>query len=192
VWQGQTEPSLAIDARDGEAGVTAWAAELGKKFDQDSVLLFHPDPAGDSASYSFALKGRTEEDAINEMQKAGIPGGRIVDGKLELIGKGRDFQKKVDHLADEMALSYNARVGHLTLLERGSYDEAIRKAHAEADAARAEQVAGIKAAAAGRAAAEAGRGVAGGRDQGVGAGNAVAGRVKQGALPRPEGNRAGP
>lgn len=186
VWEGQTEPSLAITAHDGEHGVNAWAAELGKKYDQDGVLLFHPDPNGDSASYSVPLKGRANEEVLSAMQDVGIPGGRFVDGKLEIVGKGKDFHSQVDKLADNLGLSYSAQVGRMNLLERGDYDGAIKQAHAGQDEERANAVAAVRA----RAASQAGRGVAGGQDPGVGAGNAVKRRVEQGAVPRAARPRA--
>jgi len=73
VWEGETEPSLAVDAHDGEAGVDGWAAELGKKYDQDGVLLFHPDPAGDSATYSFPLGKTDQQVALDAMKQRRDP-----------------------------------------------------------------------------------------------------------------------
>lgn len=124
VWEGETEPSLAVAAHDHETGVAAWAASLGKQYDQDGVLLFAPAPDGDSASYSFAVEAGHDAEALAAMSRHGIPGGRLRAGRLEVIGQGLDFHAKVDALAGDLG-PYDATVGKMTLLERGRYNEAI-------------------------------------------------------------------
>lgn len=127
VWEGETEPSLAVDAHDHEAGVEAWAAELGKRYDQDGVLLFEPSAAGDSAAYRLDVAGHRDE-ALGAMGRHGIPGGRLVGDQLELVGKGAAFHDRVDALARDVGAHYDATVGRMNLLERDGYDEAIRRA----------------------------------------------------------------
>jgi hypothetical protein len=168
VWEGETEPSMAVDAHDGEAGVDSWAAQLGQKYDQDAVLMFHPDPEGDSATYSFEKMGELNRDGfLKAMKDAGIPGGRVVDEKLELVGKGRDFHGRVAKLADALDLKYTATIGRMNLIERGDYAAAIKDAERRAREAEAE--------------------LARGPDQGIGAGDAQVGRKLARPLPRPEG-----
>lgn len=134
VWQGQTEPSLAVEAHDGPHGVRAWAAEMGKRYNQDGVLLFEPSEDGNAASYRFDVRGRDNQAVFDAMDQHGIPGGTLLDGELEVVGKGVGFHKKVDALSQLLGTKYDATVGKMTLLERGGYDDTIEKAERAAAA----------------------------------------------------------
>lgn len=85
-----------------EARARAFAANLGRAYNQDGVLLFDPVPKGESAMVTF--RSSLPERRVSEaMSNAGISGGRFTtDGRLQIIGSGPDFLKQVQALSKEL------------------------------------------------------------------------------------------
>lgn len=83
-WLGEQEPSLAVEAHDGEDGVRAFAEQARAEWDQDGVLLFDYDPAGDALS--FRLTGGSGKDYAEALTAAGIQGATIHGDGVEVIG----------------------------------------------------------------------------------------------------------
>lgn len=127
VWDGGEEPAASVHAHDGEAGVRAYAAHLGKRYDQEGVVLFHHKRAGDVlATFKQPVeKGR----AVAAMRKHGIPAGRFSgDGRLQIMGEGTpEFRAQLDRVKSDLG-EYSVRRGKFELLERdaGHYEEALR------------------------------------------------------------------
>lgn len=134
VWEGSTEPSLSLHIHDGIDGVRAYAANLGKAYNQDGVLLFQDVPAGDvMATFRIAVP---QDDAIRAMAEHNLPGGRFTsDGRLQIIGSGADFAAQVERLAETLQSPYDIARGSFSLLERdaGDYTSALSAFHPHVD-----------------------------------------------------------
>lgn len=138
LWEGETEPALAVEVEDGETGVRAWAAKLGRDYEQDGVLLFREDEEGDAAAALFP--GVDPEAFVRAMQQVGLPGGRITDDGVEVMGAGEEFADQLERLAEATGSSYSARLGRMDwdLLGGGeAYDAAVEAGEREARQGRA-------------------------------------------------------
>jgi hypothetical protein len=100
----------------------AWAANLGKAYNQDGVLLFTPDKSGESVMATFRTK--FSKDKVEQaMKDAGISGGRFTtDGRLQVIGSGEDFVKQLTELSKKLAASDVTPESAATAAADGSYD----------------------------------------------------------------------
>jgi hypothetical protein len=126
MWEGATEPSASIKAYDGEVAVKAFAADLGRAYDQEGVLIFRPDPNGQSVEATFAP---SKSNWAEELQKVGISGStQLADGGLQIVGSGPDFVAQLDQLAANVGQKYKTQTGDFILQERdnGDYAAAIR------------------------------------------------------------------
>jgi hypothetical protein len=116
-WQGEQEPSYALDVHDGEAGVNAFAADLRAEWDQDAVMLFSPDRDGPDLAYRAQASG----DIANALTQAGVEGATIYAGGFEVYGDA-DSAAKVLAAADILGVPHQAvtvRAGSLSFVERG-------------------------------------------------------------------------
>lgn len=87
LWMGESEPSGAYTAVGNRDDIERWAADVAGYYNQDAVMVLHADPDGPDTLYSFdvaAAPGQVEE-VHDAMRAAGVPGGRIVDRKLEIV-----------------------------------------------------------------------------------------------------------
>lgn len=115
-WEGEQEPSLALDVHDGEEGVRMYAEDLRGQWDQDAVLLFQPDRNGDQLSFRAQAKG----DIPKALTDAGISGATIYPQGFEVYGDAGDAEK-VLKAADALGVPHSevkVRAGHLTFAER--------------------------------------------------------------------------
>lgn len=115
-WQGDQEPSLALDVHDGEDGVRRFAEDLRSTWDQDAVLLFHPDDAGEDLAYRLDAEG----DVAGALTEAGVDGATIYDGGVEIIG-GKGDAAKVAQVAESLGVDpadVKVRAGRLSFVER--------------------------------------------------------------------------
>ena len=83
-WLGEQEPSLAIEAHDGDEGVRAFAEDVRSDWDQDGVLLFDYDDDGDSLS--FRANGGDPGQYATALSEAGVQGATIHASGVEVIG----------------------------------------------------------------------------------------------------------
>lgn len=86
LWMGETEPSGAYTVVGSKENIERWAGHIAGHYDQDAVMVLYADPDGEDRLYRFrgGDQARTQE-VLDAMQEAGIPGGRIVDGELEVV-----------------------------------------------------------------------------------------------------------
>lgn len=115
-WQGEQEPSYALDVHDGEEGVRAFSEDLRSEWNQDAVVLFAPDRDGPHLAY----KARASGDIANALTSAGIDGATIYDGGFEVFG-GPDEAAKVLAAADILGIAHGdveVRAGTLSFVER--------------------------------------------------------------------------
>lgn len=128
IWEGEEEPAVALRIHDGELGVRAFAAELGKAYDQDGVLLFTA-KNGEDVIATFGATQSAREEVFAAMADVGLPAGRFLeDGRLQVIGSGPEFVGQLDRLAANLNTGYDADVGEFLLLEKtnGDYEAAIK------------------------------------------------------------------
>lgn len=86
LWEGETEPAGAYTVRGDEECIRAWAGELAGRYNQDSVMVAFVDEAGPDRMYTFGSSTAIDaEDALDTLRMAGIPGGRVVNGTLQIL-----------------------------------------------------------------------------------------------------------
>lgn len=133
VWEGQTEPSVALKVRDGVTGVRAYSANLGRAYGQDGVMIFN-DAAHSDAMLTFDSAPRDK--VLSAMSRAGLSGGRFTaDGRLQIVGSGTDFVKQGSALAADLGVKYSAETGSMSILGKDHYGPAIRDFHAHGTSA---------------------------------------------------------
>lgn len=134
VWQGSEEPSVSLKVHDGELGVNAYAANLGKAYNQDGVLIFGERKSGDVlATFKTNVRSKAARNRVYKaMSDVGIDGGRMVkvgsSEQLQVIGSGTEFVAQLGKLSDQLGIKYESEVGNFNLLERdaGHYEQALR------------------------------------------------------------------
>lgn len=86
LWEGETEPSGAYTATGSREDIENWAAQIAGHYNQDAVMVMYADPNGKDHLHTFTADDpvRTQQ-ALDAMKGAGIPGGRVVDGRLEIV-----------------------------------------------------------------------------------------------------------
>lgn len=125
VWEGGSEPSVALHAHDGQVAMHAYAARLGSVYDQDAVVIFDSgaDTGGVLATFTKSFKPEEYDDVVQAMADSGLYGGRFtLDGKFEVSGKGTDFVKNVDTLSEKLGVGYDASHGGWELIEKAPED----------------------------------------------------------------------
>lgn len=88
VFDANSEPSSAIQVSGRAEDVRAMAADLAGRYNQDSVMTVAPDDNGPDSFQQFDLGDADHEEVLAVVQKSGIPGARIRDGKLEVAELG--------------------------------------------------------------------------------------------------------
>lgn len=85
LWEGETEPAGAYTVSGDRDDIEAWAGELAGRYNQDSVMVSVIDPSGDGSLATYGTGGVDSDRALAALQAAGIPGGRVVDGRLQIV-----------------------------------------------------------------------------------------------------------
>lgn len=86
LWEGEAEPAGAYTVRGDEECIRAWAGELAGRYNQDSVMVAFVDETGPDRMYTFGGDTNIDaEDALDTLRLAGIPGGRVVDDRLQIL-----------------------------------------------------------------------------------------------------------
>lgn len=117
-WQGEQEPSVALDVHDGEEGVRMFSEDIREKWDQDAVVLFQPDRAGPNLAYRAEVPAGS--DVAAALTSAGVDGATIYDNGFEVFGDEGDAAK-VLAAADKLGVPHSAvkvRAGKLSFVER--------------------------------------------------------------------------
>ena len=88
LWEGTSEPAGAYLVRaDSFDQIVGWAGELAGRYNQDSVMAGIFDPNGPDRVYSFPVELEQQErvqQVLDTLREAGVPGGRLYDGRLEI------------------------------------------------------------------------------------------------------------
>lgn len=91
LWMGEQEPSGAYTAVGTREQVQTWASHVAAQYDQDSVMVLYADPQGADSLYTFTPPAGADVEGVKAaMVEAGIPGGRVVDGRLEVVSTEAD------------------------------------------------------------------------------------------------------
>lgn len=84
LWLGDTEPSGAYQVTGTPEAIERWAAHVAGVYDQDAVMVLHPE-GPDRLHTITAADGIDVNTALDALKDAGIDGGRVVDGRLEIV-----------------------------------------------------------------------------------------------------------
>lgn len=91
LWLGETEPSGAYTVTGTREDINKWAATIGGHYNQDAVMVMYADANGPDRLYRFDQNDKVAaKEALAAMQEAGVPGGRIVDGELQIVSTADD------------------------------------------------------------------------------------------------------
>ena len=112
-WEGEMEPSWAIEAHDGEEGVKNFSEEIRGSYDQDAVLNFDYDEDGTDVMYE--IEGKADWPRMLDLHK--IQGATIYPNKVEIIGDDK-LAKTVARMASESNATVSATRGSLSLVDR--------------------------------------------------------------------------
>lgn len=91
LWMGDTEPAGAFLVRaDDFDAIRGWAAEIAGRYEQDSVMAGAFTDDGPDSVYSFDVGAAAADQLLEHMREAGVAGGRVYDGRLEVASLGSD------------------------------------------------------------------------------------------------------
>lgn len=86
LWEGDAEPAGAYIVQGQEDDITAWAGEVAGRYNQDSVMVAFVDDNGPDTLYTFKQQsGINTAEALEDLKLAGIDGGRVVNGDLQIL-----------------------------------------------------------------------------------------------------------
>jgi len=123
MWQGNLEPAMSVDVVGPPAQVERLAKLLGRRYNQESVMLFQPDPKGRGNLYGIADVSLEEADMVfGEMLRQGLPGGRYVDGRIEIVDVAGESGSSLRALADLLGKKVRTTAGHTRFLSKGEGD----------------------------------------------------------------------
>ena len=113
-WEGDLEPSWAIEAHDGEIGVYNLSKQIQNEENQDAVLNFDYD-AKDGDDIMYVLRG--DVDWVNALKDAGVQGATIHKDRVEIIGDDA-MADQIEKLRDATKSDVTAVRGWFHLVER--------------------------------------------------------------------------
>lgn len=118
VYEGEFEPSYSIEVTGSTDAVEAYNAALGRKWNQDAVVGFTPDPEGDDAN--IELDGLTNQnEVLRSLKTLGVDGATFTpDGSSISIFVAGDDAKTVRKVG-QYAKAHAMVVSHTR--GRGSY-----------------------------------------------------------------------
>ena len=79
---GEEEPSGSYLAVGRAEDIERWAGHVAGHYDQDAVMVIHA--GGPDVLYTLERSPAAEQ-VLEAMRAAGVPGGRLVDGSLEIV-----------------------------------------------------------------------------------------------------------
>lgn len=109
MWEGNLEPTSAWYVHDHDQ-VEAWAATVGREFNQDAVAVFHEDDHGPHTLYQFP--GIHPKRAMADAEAVGLPAATVTGGTLTIISTDDD--------TDEQMLALAKRIGKRPIIVAGS------------------------------------------------------------------------
>lgn len=120
LWEGDAEPASSVWLRGDPAAADAVAAELGRRFNQDGVFTFRPDPDGDGVLYT--LPGvRDIQHARTLLARYGITAARLNGHDLEIASPDESLDEAVSGIAHELGVRPAHEYGRVAILDRESY-----------------------------------------------------------------------
>jgi len=107
LWLDETEPAGAYRVfAASEENIRSWAAEVAGRYNQDAVMVAFTDPDGDDDMLTFGDMdgGISTGLALEAMRRAGVPGGRVMGGSLQIVSTSSDplTKQQIDMLMDRL------------------------------------------------------------------------------------------
>lgn len=107
LWLDETEPAGAYRVfAASEENIRSWAAEVAGRYNQDAVMVAFTDPDGDDDMLTFGDMdgGISTGLALEAMRRAGVPGGRVMGGNLQIVSTSSDplTKQQIDMLMDRL------------------------------------------------------------------------------------------
>jgi len=124
MWQGELEPAMSVDVAGAAVQVESLAKSLGRRYNQESVMLFRPDPHGRGNLYILNDVRPEEADLVfDEMLRQGLSGGRYVNERIEVVDKAGELRDNVEALGVLLGKQVDRISGHTRFLsqEEGDY-----------------------------------------------------------------------
>lgn len=123
MWQGDLEPAISVDVTGLPPQIEKLAKSLGKRYNQESVMLFQRDPAASGNLYAIQDVHHEEADlAFREMLRQGLSGGRYVNGRIEVVDIAGELGANVTILAGLLGKTLVATAGYTRFLSREEGD----------------------------------------------------------------------
>lgn len=110
LWEGSHEPADAVVACCDYDKIKAVSAALGKKYNQDGVMLFRPDEQGPGFMYSVPVADR--DTALTLMHDHGFSGGRFTGDHVELVDQDGSQVDAAQALAQAAGAKLSYTHGH--------------------------------------------------------------------------------
>lgn len=126
MFEGAFEPSASVDVVGDPDEVEAFAVELGREYQQGSVLTFDEDVDGPDAFYLLDGIGDRPLEirrAVRLMTELGFLGGRFADGRLEIGDPGAVMAGQAAQLADALHTELQVQPGVLQFLDTATSAE---------------------------------------------------------------------
>lgn len=83
-FKGEDEPSAAIDAEGRRSDIELVARTICDEFQQQAVRVIYQPGHGQHSMYLFELTDVPSDSVLLELQKIGVSGARITNGRLEI------------------------------------------------------------------------------------------------------------
>lgn len=107
LWLEDQEPAGAYRVYStNNDDIRSWAAGIAGRYDQDAVMVAFTDPDGadDLLTFGDLDGGVSTTLALEALRQAGVPGGRVMDGRLQVVSTARDplTKQQIDMLIDRL------------------------------------------------------------------------------------------
>lgn len=107
VWEGELEPSTAVEVEGSESNIRKLAEDMRDAFNQEAVMVVFERPGPDDV---HTVENVDPDAALRAMKEHGISGGRIIgDDTLETADFGRQNRDAVGALANELGGQLSSR-----------------------------------------------------------------------------------
>lgn len=124
MWQGDLEPAMSVDVAGAPIQVENLAKSLGRRYNQESVMLFRPDPHGRGNLYIVNDIRPEEADLVfEEMLRQRLVGGRYINGRIEVVDVSGELRDNVETLGVLLGKQVDRTSGYTQFLsqEEGDY-----------------------------------------------------------------------
>lgn len=96
IYNNTSEPSTAISIHGPRHCIETIAQNLGQEYDQYAVRIIYTPGNGTHLSYTYDTSDHDPEHILDALNEARVPGGRIINGKLEITNT-----TELEHRAQE-------------------------------------------------------------------------------------------